>query len=195
MNRRRGIAAALVTTAGFAVGLAFALHSSPDLPSATVGRLILPIPRGFNSYPRPVNRGPGSPLASRVITNYPVPADTTIDRVLSHWAAADMKYVYVKNYNHGAPSFVVALELSLDSPDGPGCIGPCPPPSVRLHLPLDPSQPWVQEQVANGDPSFRHGYFRFHGQLYSVVYWIGGDAQPSDRAALLSALRSIRPAR
>jgi len=189
----------VIAIAGLAVGLAFGLRSSPKSTpvgprEATVGRLKLPVPRGFNSYSMPVNQGPGSPMASHAITNFRVPAGMTLDRVMSRWAAADMKYVFVENHNHGAPSNVVALKLDLDQPYGSGCIGPCPPPSVRLHLPLNANQPWEQQYRADGKPSFRDGYFRFHHKLYSVEYWVGQDAPANDRAAVLDALRSIRPA-
>ena len=196
MNRRWGFAAGLVVIAALAVGLAFALRSSPQPSSASVGRLTLPVPRGLNSYPVPVWRGPGAPLAIHVITNFRVPDDTTIDRVLDRWSMAGLKYVFVENHNHGPPSDAVALELIQDYRDG-HYVGPkfVPPPPVQLHLPLSPNQPWGQARLPNGAPSFRSGRFHFHGYVYFVKYWIGPDAPANDRDAVLRALRSIRPNR
>ena len=129
-----------------------------------------------------------------MLTNFPVPADTTIERVLTRWSSAELKYVFVKNHNHGPPSNEVALELSQWYRDGnyqgPGRL---PPPPIRLHLPLSPNQPWDQERLPNGAPSFRSGELRFNGYVYFVKYWIGPAAPANDRAAVLRALRSIRP--
>lgn len=140
----------------------------------------------------PNNDGPGSPIANRVVTNFRVPPHKTIQRVLSHWANASSKYAEEEHHNYGPPSKDVLL--MLDRSTGTGCIGPCPPPSVRLHLPLSPDEPWFEQRTAGGAPSFRWGYFRFHHDLYSVTYWIGKDATAKDRAAVLDALRSIGPA-
>ena len=196
MSPRWGIAAALVVIVGFAGGVAFALRSSPEGTSATVGRLTLPIPRDFNSYSIPGNTGPGSAVMSHVITNFGLPRNTTIDRVLSHWAAAQSRYVLLRKHNYGPPSDEVLLELSQWYRDNPLYYprpGPPAPEPVRLHLPLSPDQPWDQERLASGATGYRSGNFRFHHYVYHVLYWVGPDAPASDRAAVLDALHSIRP--
>src|SRR4051812_23770641 len=98
MNRRWWFAAALVAIAALAAGLAFGLRSSAQPASAGVGRLSLPIPRGFNSYEIPGNLGPGSPLTGQAVTNFRPPADATIDDVLRRWREAQWKYAAVKNH-------------------------------------------------------------------------------------------------
>jgi hypothetical protein len=133
---------------------------------------------------------------SHVITNFGLPRNTTIDNVLSRWAAAQSKYVAVRNHNYGPPSDEVLLELSQwyhNSPEYYPGRPPAPPP--RLHLPLSPNQPWDQERLASGAPGYRSGEFLFHHYIYYVRYWIGADAPANDRAAVLGALHSIRPAR
>ena len=62
-------------------------------------------------------------------------------------------------------------------------------------MPLSPSQPWYHERLATGAPGYRSGYLRFEHYVYYVRYWIGPDAPANDRAAVLRALRSIRPGR
>ena len=119
----------------------------------------------------------------------------TIDDVLWRWGNARMRYAAVENHNYGPPANDVLLELTQSYQDGhwegPG---PSLPPPVRLHLPLSPDQPWDVERLASGAPGYRSGLFQYHGYVYSVLYWIGPDAPAADKAAVLRALRSIRPA-
>jgi hypothetical protein len=71
-------------------------------------------------------------------------------------------------------------------------IGPDPPASaLRLHLPLSLDQPWFREHLSNGRQGYRWGYLRFRRQFYAIRFWSGRAAPPRDRAAVLSALRSI----
>jgi hypothetical protein len=134
-------------------------------------------------------------VIGHVLTNFRVPArhprgwPSTIDWVLNRWAAAEAQFIAVKKHNYGPPSNDVALELKRAY----GPWGHPGPPPVRLHLPLDPNQPWSQQRIASGAPSYRDGYLRVHHELYYVMYWIGPDAPANDRAAVLRALRSIRP--
>lgn len=195
MKRRWVLAAGLAI---LAVVLALTLRWSPDpgVPrplgaNVSVGRLTLAIPLGFDSYSMPIAMGPGSPLANRVVTNFRLPAHKTIDRVFDRWSGARSKVNMVRNHNYGPPSDEVALRL--DQITGDGCIGPCSPPSARLHLPLGPNQAWDQQRNASGAPSYRDGYLRFDRQLFYVMYWIGPAAPANDRAAVLAALHSIRP--
>lgn len=75
-------------------------------------------------------------------------------------------------------------------------IGLSPPPSaLRLHLPLSLHQPWFREHLRNGRLGYRWGYVSFDGQVYAAMFWSGRDAPARDRAAVLSALASVHPAR
>lgn len=75
-------------------------------------------------------------------------------------------------------------------------IGPNPPASaLRLHRPLSLDQPWFREHLKDGRRGYRWGYLRFGGQYYSILFWSGWGAPAHDRAAVLSALTSIRLAR
>jgi hypothetical protein len=202
MNRRRGLVAALIVVAGLAVVLALALRSPgagvprPLTASTHARGLSLSIPRGFHDYP--LHGDPTTPgVFGRVLTDFRLPAEhprgwrSTIEWELARWDGAQWRFMAVKHHDYGPPSNGVALEL--EQTYGPGCIGPCPPPPVRLHLPLDPQQPWFQETLASGAPSYRWGYLRFRHELYYVMYWIGPDAPANDRDAVLRALGSIRP--
>jgi hypothetical protein len=180
------------------VGLAFVVllasvtgcGSSPE-SSASAGKLVFSPPRGLHDY-RLDSRDVWSPGVGHVLTNFPLPGRRTVGWVLSWWAGASANFMAVKKHDHGPPSDEVALELvQLQGPFG--CIGPCPPPRL-LHLPLSPDHgPWFQERLASGAPGYRYGYLRFRGDNYKVLYWIGADAPANDRAAVLHALRSIRP--
>ena len=195
MNRRWGFAAAVVAIAGLAVGLALALRSSPRSDAArplgaftSAGRLGVSVPRGFHNYALPFDVYSPGPVG-HVLTNFRVPANGSIDSVLTRWGAADERFMAVKHHDYGPPSNEVALELTRA--DGQACRFTCPP--VRLRLPLSASQPWSQERIASGAPSYRDGYLRFRHELYYVRYWIGPDAPANDRAAVLQALGSIGP--
>ena len=195
MSRRWVFAGALVAIAGLAVGLAFELRSPgpgvwrPLGASTSVAKLRVSTPRGFHNYPLPRDVYAAWAIG-HVLTNFRVPTDTTIDSVLRRWSNAQWKFAAVKNHNYGPPSTAVALELA-PSP------GPRFPDAglIRLHLPLSPDQRWFQARLASGAPFYRYGLLRFHHRLYEVLYWIGPDAPANDRAAVLRALRSIRPTR
>lgn len=197
MSRSRGLAALAALTVAVGIGLAVALHSSAARASARVGHLVLPVPSGFNSYRVPMRRGVGEQLGNRVITDFRVPDQAPpgwssgIERMLSRWGAAQFKFMAVKHHDYGPPADGVALQLSWS--DSQWCRFTCPPP--KLHLPLTQHQPWYQEHVASGARSYRWGELRFHGGVYYVMYWLGPNASAHDRAAVLRALRSIRPAR
>jgi hypothetical protein len=75
-------------------------------------------------------------------------------------------------------------------------IGIAPPSSaLRLHLPLSLHQPWFREHLKNGRLGYRWGYLSFDGQVYGAMFWSGREAPSHDRAAVLSALASVQPAR
>jgi hypothetical protein len=83
---------------------------------------------------------------------------------------------------------VVALQINLHVAMGPD------PPNL-LHLPLTLGQPWFQEKLSDGKVGYTWGYLFVHGELYDLMYWSGPNAPATDRAAILRALRSIRPTR
>lgn len=63
----------------------------------------------------------------------------------------------------------------------------------RLHLPLGlDDQLWWHQDVATG--TLRWGLVHFRGQDYVVRVWLGRTASAHDRAALLRARASVRPA-
>lgn len=62
----------------------------------------------------------------------------------------------------------------------------------NLHLPLSLGQHWYEQRVATG--TLRWGLLHFRGQDYSVRLWIGRTVSAHDRAAVLRALASVRPA-
>jgi hypothetical protein len=64
----------------------------------------------------------------------------------------------------------------------------------NLHLPLSLNQSWHIEKTRDGASGYRLGWFDVKGQQYAVSFWSGPNAPPHDRAAVLSALGSIRPA-
>ncbi len=186
MGRRRLFTAALVGVAALAVALAFALRPSPGpgVPggpgvqqslrgSLRVGKVSVSIPRGFHVY---TQRGG----VGYVLTNYRVPAGDVRD----HWVD-----VLIGN---GPPRNGVALQLNKDTLSGPF--------SAQLQLPLNLNQRWYRARPAELAASVQAGDFQLdnqahRAQAYHVMYWIGPAAPANDRAAVLQALRSIRPTR
>jgi len=190
MRRRRSLVGLLIVVAGLALGLTFAFRSSspgPDLPHGTasslrVRDLTVSLPQGLKSYGLRGGAhmvGTRAPIIGHVLTDFRVPAHLDIQRVLGHWATA------------GPAANGVALKLeSVD-----WMIGPVLTKSLRLHLPLTLDQPWFNEKLKDGAVGYRWGYLRFDNVDYQVMYWSGPNAPTADRAAVLRALESIRPAR
>jgi hypothetical protein len=178
MGRRGLFTAALVAIAALAVALALALRPSPGpggpgVPqslggSLRVGKVSVSIPRGFYVYTQRDGVG-------YVLTNYRVPASDVHD----NWVD-----VLIGN---GPPRNGVALQLNKDTLSGPF--------SAQLQLPLNLNQRWYLARPAMFAAGVQSGYFQFDNQAYYVMYWIGPAAPPNDRAAVLRALRSIRPTR
>jgi len=187
--RRSLLGLALLVLAGGAVIVAFALRSSlgPGAPrpltsSVHVGRLSVSIPRGFHVYTLRggiYRSGTRPPVIGDVLTDFRLPAHTTVSQLLDRWTAPR---------GNGPPSKLVALELE----EWWGIGGPGP---HSLHLPLSLKQPWVQLHLANGSVAPRYQGFLLGTASYEVMYWSGPSAPANDRAAVLRALRSIRPTR
>jgi len=178
MGRRGRFTAALLATAAVAIALAFALRPSlgpggPGAPqslggSTRVGKVSVSIPRGFYVY---TQRGG----VGYVLTNYRVPSSDIHDN-----------WVDVLSGN-GPPPNGVALRLNKDSLNDPW--------TPRLQLPLKLNQTWYRTRAVNWAAAAHGGGFVFDNQAYYVLYWIGPAAPANDRAAVLQALRSIRPTR
>ena len=177
MRHRRvlvGIATALVI---LAAGLTFAFRPSgpgPGVPhpltsSARLGGLRVSVPAGFRIYDVTGGTGAGAPVIGHLLTDFRVPARGDIGREMWVWATAN------------------GVALQLQRWFWPLPVGPF---THRLQLPLTLNQPW-----ADGRVGYRWGYLRFHNAVYRVTYWIGPKAPANDRAAILQALESIRPAR
>ena len=136
------------------------------------------MPPGFNRYT--IRGGIGlvhglPPVSGYVLADYSPPAETS--------GLGDM-------WPDGSapPANRVALELNIDW--GIGSV-----PSGQLHLPLTLRQPWSKQKVNDGAAGYRWGFLRFRNMDYQVMYWSGPNAPATDRAAILRALKSIRPAR
>ena len=175
------VAAALIVLGGAGVALAVGLRSpSAQRPSVLrAGKLSVSVPRGFSVYNIRGGHllGARAPVVGRVLTNFRLPAHTTWLRVLDQWAAMR---------GNGPPSDEVALILEPGETLGPD----------KLHLPLSLKQPWDREHFADRSVGgYRVGFLRFAASDYEVIYWSGTSAPERDRAAVLRALRSIRPAR
>ena len=182
MRRRRSLVALLIAFAGLAVGLTFVFRSGPGVPrpltsSARAGGLRVSVPPGLRSYDVPIGIGASHPLIGHVLTDVRLPAHVDIYTVLGRWGKS-------------GPANGVWLKLQLWFPPGPIGAG-----ADRLHLPLTLGQPWFQDKLRDGRVSYRWGYLTFHNVEYQVMYWSGPNAPASDRAAVLRALESIRPAR
>jgi hypothetical protein len=184
MRRRRSLVVLVIAFAGLAVGLTLIFRSGPGVPrpftsSARPGELRVSVPPSLRSYDVPVGIGTRKPVIGHLLTDFRLPAHVDIWRVLGHWATT------------GPAANGVALEVQLWLSPGP--VGPV---SVRrLHLPLTLSQPWFEERLKDGAVGYRWGYLMFHHAEYQVLYWSGPDAPAADQAAVLRALKSIRPAR
>lgn len=186
MHRRRSLLAlALLLLGGAAAALALTLRPSsgpgvsrPLGATAHVGKLSISIPRGFHVYTLRGGFGRvGSrfPVNGHVLTDFRIPAHTSITRVLERWA-----------YGR-PPANEVALELEKYI-----VIGPVGPHQLdRLHLPLSLGEPWIRARVGG----YRYGDFRSGREIYQVMYWSGSQAPANDRLAVHRALRSIRPTR
>jgi hypothetical protein len=180
--------------AGLAVGLTLGLRrsSGPNSASAVsvrAGDLLLTVPRGFHRYAIRggiYRTGTRPPVIGYVITDYAMHAPTAHNPggAFDRWADQ-------AGYTGGAarlpPANEVALQLEEDWD-----IGVELPP--RLHLPLSLNQPWFYERLRNGLHGYRYGLLGLGRQTYKVFLWTGAAAPPSDRAAVLNALASIRPA-
>jgi hypothetical protein len=169
-----GIAAVALLGAGTATALA--MHSSGGVTpsgfatvgSVSVGRLTVPVPRGFNQYAIRggfYKAGTRPPVIGHVLTSYRASAQSPI-----HRGTLD------------DPASGVALRVDLWV-----VIGPAPP--TRLHLPLSLHEPWFKQSLPGGT---RLSGWLSGGQPghvpYELALWIGRDASPVDRAALLHAL-------
>jgi hypothetical protein len=183
MRWRRSLVALLIVFAGLAVGLTFVFRSGPGAPhpltsSARAGGLRVSVPPGLRSYAVPIGIGASHPLVGHLLTDLRLPAHANIWKVLGRWG------------NSGPP--VNGVTLQLQRWFSPGPVGPN---TDRLHLPLSLGQPWFQQKLDGGAADYRWGYLKFHNEEYQVSYWSGPRAPASDRAAILRALKSIRPAR
>lgn len=185
MRKRRllvGIAALFLV--GAATSLALAMRPSggatpggpASIGSVRVGRLTLPVPRGFNQYDirGGIHKtGTRPSIIGHVLTNYRVSAHSPI---------------YNGTLPESQPANGVALELQLWY-----AIGPFEP--TRLHLPLSLHEQWAEQSFPGG--TRRWGFLAQGkpGEIpYELVVWIGRDALPADRTALLHALASVRTA-
>jgi hypothetical protein len=168
VGRRWVFAAVLVAMAGSAVGIAFDLRPSP---------------------------GPGVPrllTSSRRVGELSV----SIPRGLSWYVFPAASAPQTPGYAHVLTNFRPAHTTSGPLPNQVGLelqrFNDFAQVPVRLHLPLSLNQPWFSERcsVAVG---CRYGLLRVSGRTYLVTYWSGPKAPAGDRAAILSALSSIRP--
>jgi hypothetical protein len=144
----------------------------PPETSMHMGALTITVPRGLSHY----GKGSRGVLA-------------TDDRRAHRRGEGFAKWSRLSS--NGPPANKVALVLAQDDTIG----APPPPSALRLHLPLSLDQPWFREHLRNGRHGYRWGYLSFHGQPYAVTFWSGRAAPARDRAAVLSALTSIRPTR
>jgi hypothetical protein len=194
MRRRRSLVALLVVFAGLAVGLTLAFRPSapglgaprPLTSSVRAGDLRVSVPRGFHTYE--IRNGgymagtrTRPPVTGHVLTDFRLPAHLGIQQALGRWAFPGW----------GPPAHGVWLELARWFPFGPAVPGI----TDRLHLPLSLNQPWAKEKLSSGRAGYRWGYLIFPHAEYQVMYWSGPKAPAADRAAILRALESIRPAR
>ncbi|MDX6480588.1 MAG: hypothetical protein QOG85_1098 [Gaiellaceae bacterium] len=186
MRQRRSLALLLIVLVGLGVGLTFGLRSpsgGPGVPrpltsSVRAGDLRVSVPEGFYRYAIYGGHmvGTPAPVVGYVLTDFALPAKVKADRLLARWSVPG---------DSGPPATRVALMLA------PGrTIGP-----ERLHLPLTVNQDWDHQRFNSGAIGSRFGFLRFHNADYQVMYWSGPAAPANDRAAILRALESIRPAR
>lgn len=180
MRRRRVLVGiATVALVGAATATALALRPSGGAtPSGfassgavSVGRLTVPVPRGFSQYDIRggiYKTGTRPPVIGHVLTDYPV--SPQIQRY---------------GISASAPANGVALELQWWIAIGP-------PPPTRLHLPLSLHEQWSKQSLPRGTKLWGWLSDGRPGHVpYQLVLWIGRDAAPGDRAALLHALAAI----
>lgn len=150
--------------------------------SVRIGTLAVTIPRSFGRYEI---RGGGHMVGTRA----PVIGVLATDDPGAHYGGGGFaKWSRVSS--SGPPAGKVALRFQRWLGIG---LGP-PPSALRIHLPLSLHQPWFRERLKDGRLGYRWGYLRLRRQFYSVAYWSGRSAPARDRAAVLNALASIRPA-
>ena len=164
MNRR-WLTTCLVAIAGLAIGLAFAFPSSAEPTPRRAGKLTISIPRGFITDT--LHDGIGA-TGTHPPSGQVLTDVPVADPRLGDWLA------------HGPPANQVGLLLNEAF-----VIGPV---ADNLRLPLTLTQPWNEKH------GVRYGFFRFDNMDYEVTYWSGPSAPANDRAAVLHALHSIRPA-
>jgi hypothetical protein len=183
MRRRRaliGVTAALLV--GAATGLAPAHRPSGGVaPGASAsggfvraGSITFSVPRDF--YQTDIRggiymSGTRPPVIGHALTNYPVSSGSPI-----HGGALP----------ESEPTNGVALVVQRWLAIGPA-------PTTRLYLPLSLHEPWAEQRLPGGT---RRWAWLAHGRPgavpYELVVWIGRNASPSDRIALLGALASVR---
>jgi hypothetical protein len=176
MRKRRAlIGMTAVLLAGAAVSLVFALRLfggfTPGVPAkggfVRTGSLTFSVPRGF--YQTDIRgglymSGTRPPVIGHAVTNYPVSSGSPI-----HGGALP----------ESEPANGVALVVQRWYAIGPA-------PTTRLHLPLSLHEPWAEQRLPGGT---RRWAWLAHGKPgtipYELVMWIGRNASPSDRTALL----------
>ena len=182
----RSLGGLVIAFVGLAVGLpacgaVSTGHGAPRLvfSASRVGELRFSVPRGFNEYAVLAPMAPA--VAGHVLTDFSVTDPVKFEDVWGRWTPT---------YVSGPPLNRVALELFIPR------LG-LPPGAHRwLRMPLTFNEPgWQDEKLTDGSLGYRFGWFRFHHVGYQVLYWSGPDAPANDRAAVLRALKSIRPAR
>jgi hypothetical protein len=176
MRRRRVLVGIATALAVMAAGLTFLFPApapGPGVPpltsSASLGGLRVSVPSGFRIYDVTGGTGTAAPVIGHLLTDFRLPAHRDVWRGMWLWATAK------------------GVALTIQRWFWPLPVGPF---SNRLQLPLTLKQPW-----ADGRVGYHWGYLRFHDAVYRVEYWSGPAAPANDRAAILRALESIRPAR
>lgn len=146
----------------------------------TIRALRITVPRGLRGYEV---RGGGHMVGTRA----PVIGVLATDDRRAHRSGQGFAK-WSQMSSDGPPANKVALLLRQWLTIGPGL----PASALRIHLPLSLHQPWFREHLTNGRLGYRWGYLIVHGQPYEVMFWSGRAAPQHDRAAVLSALSSIR---
>jgi len=147
-------------------------------------RLALTVPRGLRRY---AIRGGGHVAGHRPSV---IGVFATDDPPAHRWGQSWAKWSRMSS--NGPPATKVAFQISQWLPP----VGPLLPSSaLRLHLPLSLHQPWFREHLTNGHDGYRWGYLRVHGQYYEAFFWSGHAAPARDRAAVLTTLTTVHPAR
>lgn len=188
MRRRRSLAVLVVALAGLGVGLAVAARSpsaGPGVQFATsvrAGALRVSVPEGFSRYALRgglYRKGTRPPVIGYLITNRPLAAG--VENAWSVWPQ------WFGQGRSGPPADRVVLRVAVWWGFGPI--------SDRLHLPLGAKEQWSEYTAGHGSVPAHAGFLRFRNADYDITYWIGPAAGDHDRAAILRALESIRPAR